>query len=481
MASDELFVKITPEIVKRYAETFALEGGIFKVKYARENPTLMAYYMLGLKPYIYQDLFFHQILNYDRLLIVKARQLGFSTSLAMFSLWACFYNKFPSGIKKNTKIGLISKDDDASKGLLLTIRDMIHMGDKWMSTVLKGRKEWTNTFFSSRLAEPNNSDTITFSNGSVIKSLPPTKKVRSKSFDVVFVDEAAFLGAEDPEKFFHEVIEPTVVATHGKIVVLSTPNGQAGFFYKLADPENIQKSHPYKRFFYHYTVSSDPNYLEFVRMQRQSMDISNWNQEYCCDFTSSSKNFFIPQKVEEAVDEVINQTDFSGRDVVVGIDFGMTHSRTVVSVVLKDSDGLIKVIEVHRFESGEDVNKVLPLVENIRKRYNVVKIVADDCPQGNAIINKMISLGWNVFPFNFTSLKNATYVAFRSFLNNGKVKILKNDDLIREMHELRQEETKQAKLSIHKPNGGTDDVIDSVIMAAKPFLDDQESFKVLLV
>ena len=478
--SESLFVKRSKELIDDYASLFALPTPTFKVKYARENPVLMAYYMLNVKPYDYQWHFFKQILTQERVLVVKGRQLGFTTAIAMFSLWAAFFNKFPSGVGKNTKIGIISKEDDAAKKVLLTIRDLLHDGDAWMSSLLKGRKEWSQNFFTNRLKEPNTTEVITFKNGSFIKSYPPTAKVRGNSFDLVFVDEAAFLRTEDPEGFFFKVVEPTTVATNGKIVVLSTPNGQGNYFYNLADPNNILQEHPYKRFFYHYTISESPKYLSFVQKQKEIMDFNMWSQEYCCDFVNSAARFFIPDKVRSSVDEIINQTDYSGREVVVGVDFGMTHSRTVIAVALKEADK-IKLVEIIRFDAGEDVNKVIPKIEVLMKKYRVNEVVPDDCPQGNAIINQMSKKGWNVKPFNFTSSKNAAYVSFRSKLNSGKISLLKNDDLLREMLELRQEETKQAKLSIHKPTSGTDDMIDATIMACSPFLEDEDMLRVHLV
>ena len=475
----DLFVK-REDFSEDYAREFLLDTGSFKVAYARASPTLFASYMLNVKPRDYQHFFFKQIIQNDRLLVVKARQLGFTTAVALFSFWACFFNKFPSGVSKNTKIGIVSKEDDAAKKVLLTVRDLINQGDVQMSKVLKGRKEWSQHFFTNRLKEPNTTEVITFQNGSFIKSFPPTAKVRGNSFDVVFVDEAAFLRTDDPEGFFYKVIEPTTVATNGKIVVLSTPNGEGGFFYKLADPNNVREKHDYKRLFFHYSINDDPKYLSFVQKQKEIMDVRDWSQEYCCDFVSSASRFFIPEKVEAAVDPVINQTDYSGKSVSVGVDYGMNHSRTVISVSLKEGD-LVKVIKLIRFDSGADVNQVIPKIKELMREFKVDVIIPDDCPQGNAINNQMISLGWNVKPFNFTSSKIAAYVKFRSFLNQGRIKLLKNDVLLKEMLELKQEETKQAKLSIHKPTGGTDDCIDSVIMSTSPLIDDLQKFNVILV
>ena len=464
-----------------YYSQFVLPDGKFKLSYARESPTRFAYFMMGVKPRPHQHHFFQQILAHDRVLVVKARQLGFTTAVALFVFWAAFFNKFKSGVHKNTKMGVISKEDDAAKKVLLTVRDLVHQGDARMSMLLKGRKEWTQTFFSGNFKEPNTTEVLTLRNLSFIKSFPPTEKVRGNSFDVVFVDEAAFLRCEDPDGFYYKVIEPTTVDTNGKIVILSTPNGQSGFFYNLADPLNKSPKHEFKRAFYHYSVSHDEKYLKFVEKQRRIMDIADFEQEYCCSFVSSKSNFFIPQKVDAAIDPVVEQEDWHNFDFVAGIDFGMTNSRTVISLATQ-KEGKICVPYIYRFKAEADVNLVVPKLEELRSAgWRIVKIVADDCPQGNAIIKQLEAQGWYVEPFNFRKDKNKYYVSFRSYLNDGLLRLPKHETLISEMHELRQEETKQAKLSIHKPTNGTDDCIDSVVMACSPFLEQKTKFGVYIV
>jgi len=475
------FVTLTKKDKEDYFSQFALPDGRFKMPFARESPTRFSYFMLNTKPRPHQHHFFNNILDTDRLLVVKARQLGFTTAIAMFALWAAFFNKYKSGVNKNTKIGIISKEDDAAKKVLLQVRDLIRIGDGWMSMLLKGKPSWSQTFFSGMLKEPNTTEVITFKNGSFIKSFPPTSKVRGNSFDIVFVDEAAFLRCEDPNGFYYKVIEPTTVDTNGKIIILSTPNGQSGFFYDLADPFNQQSTHDFRRLFYHYSVSHDENYLRFIEKQKRIMDTADFEQEYCCSFNSSKKNFFIPQKVDEAIHPELDQSDWSGYEFVAGIDFGMTNSRTVISLATKKDDKIC-VPYVFRFNASADVNLVVPKLESLKRSgWNIVKVVADDCPQGNAIISQLEKSGWYVEKFNFKRDKNKYYVSFRSFLNDGLIWILKHEILTKEMHELRQEETKQANLRIHKPNAGTDDCIDSVVMACSQYLDDKSRFNVYMV
>lgn len=464
-----------------YFDKFVLPDGKFKVAYARADPTIFANYMLGFVVREYQDVFFSAILGNQRVVVVKGRQLGFSTCVALFAFWAAWFNKFPSGAEKNTKIGIISKEDDAAKKVLMQVRNMVYMGDSHMSSILKGRNDWTTHLFSGDLVEPNNSDTITFKNGSFIKSYPPTDKVRGNSFDVVFVDEAAFLRCEDPDTFFFTVIEPTTVATGGRIVALSTPNGQSGFFFDLVDPFELKENHFYKRLNFPYSINSDVSYNSFILGQKQIMDVSDFEQEYNCNFNASKINFFIPEKVDGAVDDSVAQADYHGFDMVAGVDFGMTDSRTVISLATF-KDGKIVVPKILRFSEKEDVNHVIPYLQALQQEgWNIVTVVADDCPQGDAIIGQMQKQGWPVVPFNFATNKNSYYVSFRSFLNDGIIKIPKNDVLIREMKELRQEETKQAKLAIHKPTNGTDDEVASVIMACSPFLDDEQRGEVYVI
>lgn len=482
--------EIPKEYIDEFYDRLALKktNGKFYMALARKDPSVFATYVIGMqgdsliRPY--QDYFFNAILNHQRVAVVKARQIGMSTAVAIFALWAALFNKFPSGVTANTKIGIISRGEDAAKKLLNQyIYGLINQAELHLNKVAG----WVDII--QQLISQKNSEMIVFSktltgakNGSYIKSLPPTDKVRGLDLDIVFVDEAAFLNNPDPDNFIKTVVLPTVAATGGKVVMLSTPNGVGNFFYEIVDPFDKYDEHEYFRLFYPYTINQDEKYLKMVEEQRRLMHPNEFAQEYECDFVLSGSNFFNVEVIDKAIDDRVKDQYRQGQPVVLGIDLGWHNSLTVITVVYKDpADGIIKLIDWKRFEQHTTNDVVLKYIDYLKTIYNIGTIVVDNCIQAKDFINELQKAGYYVKEFDFHKEKIPAYVRFKQLLNLGAIKFPKYDVLIREMKELIKEETSMGVPSLHKPKNGTDDVIDSFVMAVSAISDDSNQFKAELI
>jgi hypothetical protein len=130
-------------------------------------------------------------------------------------------------------------------------------------------------------------------NGSRIISLPGNERtVRGLSADLVVVDEAA----QVPDKLFNAVV-PIVAARNGRIIALSTPYGQRGFFYKACQPGSgwtlIKTKVEESR-----RLSSEA--LEEAR--RTLEDPHAYRQEFECEFLGDSTLYFSPELIAAAFD-----------------------------------------------------------------------------------------------------------------------------------------------------------------------------------
>ena len=488
--------EISEEYLTEFYDRISLKdtNGKFKIALAREDPSIFAIYMLGMRgdklirPY--QDYFFQTVMNNKKVVLVKARQIGMSTAVGVFALWAALFNKYPAGLHDVTSIGIISKSDDSAKKLLNQyVLQLMHSGQNYLSRQFGDK--WSNYF--TDLVKRMNSEMIEFSktisgakNGSFIKSYPPTEKVRGETFSIVFIDEAAFLNNPSPKDYFYTTILPTVSTTGGKIIVLSTPNGVDELFYDLVDPFDKYDDHEFVRLFYPYTINDDKNYKDFVNLQREKMDPSYFAQEFECDFISSGSNFFSAILVDRAVDDRVKESYDGFGTVSVGVDLGWNESRTVVTVTWKDpNDGIIKLLEYKRFDKQTPSEKVLLYLEFLKSIYKIGTVVVDNCIQAKDFINTLNNKGYFVKEFDFHTMRGdkiPAYVKFRSLMNSGMLKFPKFPELIREMKELIQEETSLGMPSIHKPRRGSDDIIDSFVMSASVWFDSEnEGFRVVFI
>src|SRR5215207_9603753 len=80
---------------------------------------------------------------------------------------------------------------------------------------------------------------LELSNGSIIEALPAVERTtRGYSVDLLIVDEAAGV----PDMDYHGLL-PTLIATRGEQVLLSTPRGKRGFFWEIWQ-SNVRTSVP---------------------------------------------------------------------------------------------------------------------------------------------------------------------------------------------------------------------------------------------
>jgi len=297
--------------------------------------------------------------------------------------------------------------------------------------------------------------------------------MRGYSFSYVFVDEAAFI---EDENVFFEYIEPTTSNTDGVIIITTTPNGQQGWLYELFDPENKMKNHEYKRFWFHYSVVEDEDFQKNMeakkRLYYSTGREKQWEQEYDALFTSQTTAFFESEDVDKGINTELFRMDSYPGECDLGLDFGMVHSKTVLTIsALIDK----KATLIYDYEYKNSDETLLQDIETLCTKFNIQRIIADDCPEGHYIIQELVRRGKNVTKMSFKSEKVAKYMAFRKALKQGKVQYYNNPQLIMQMKSLQQIEG-PTSTKITKPSGGRDDYPDSFLLSCYHLIEEDENF-----
>lgn len=470
-----------------------------------ENVVLFAEKMLGFRLYAWQVKFLISIQKAilgeyftKEFLVVTSRQIGKSTAIAILALWACVFNKYPGTIHQNTLVGVVSASDTQAKKLLYEIKKMIHIGDTFLyKTYMDEDKHlFIKKFFTSLLAEdePNNTTTITFKaygdqfgdyllkdslNGSVIKSYPPTAVVLGETFSIVIIDEAG-KSERITDQFFYDYAYPTGNSTDAIRIYTSTPWTPSGFFYRLADPANLYtKSNIDKLLFSVDAIKKEnPKYHKVVKKTIDQMNSDGKTDEvqraYFCRFVKSEASYFNPDRVFECFRKDCVMLEKFEKECDMGVDFGgQVKSKTVITISYLDDDDLIHRLHHKSYEVGKDLDLIEDM-EELMTRFNVQRIIPDDCPAGDFLIRIMIEKGWNVEPMNFRSEKVKKYGAFRKHLNKGEVYCYDDGFLKTEMLALENSNTSRQSVIV-APAGYSDDLIDSFVMSCYFFLSDEES------
>lgn len=449
------------------------------------HPSYFTYRMLGIMPYRYQHMIMRRFVKGDlrksnRIIVCKSRQIGISWCVAFLAIWCAITNQAASGPFKDTKVGIISKDDKAAKKLMALIQKLVFESKHNLDILIKGGRR-----------APLNKSEIHFING-FIKCFPPTRAAAGETFDFLILDEAAFVDDE----ILIEVLEPTVSAVDGNILLVSTPTGQKGFFYELFDPNDLKDKHEYYRYYLHWKMCENEAQKRLIREKgehaKRDGNMKSFDQEYNALFTVDTSAFFEDQDVEKGYKEKNISLEYESTEPCsLAIDYGIIKAATTLTIVKETKKGPVLIFQFA--QKGLDDNLITDpdwenSVQNLNKRYNLLHVVVDDCAQGNQTNKKLEDEGYPILRFNFKAdsakgERNRGYYIFRSALKNNKIHYPELRNLMGEMKSLQEVKMDLGKyVRIKAPVNYSDDRIDGLMMACYPFLSDEgNDFKSVLV
>ena len=204
-------------------------------------------------------------------IVLKSRQLGLSTLVSAYSVWLAIFQREKNILIIATKLAV-------AQNFISKVKTMIKSLPSWL--LLPD-------------IVSNNKQQIQFSHGSSIKAIPTSEDAgRSESLSLLIVDEAAFVRNFDT---IWTGIYPTI-STGGRVILLSTPNGVGGQYYKLYTEaeSNLNEFNAIKL---PWTVhpECDQEWFEQVTSNMSKRQIA---QEYLCDFTTSGETYLGGEDLE---------------------------------------------------------------------------------------------------------------------------------------------------------------------------------------
>lgn len=229
--------------------------------------------VLGLIPfetYDFQDDCIKQFQDHRFNIVLKSRQLGLSTITAAYSLWMALF-------KKDKTILVIATKLTTAINFIKKIKTMLDFLPTWL---LLTKYEPTK-------------QAIRFTNGSTITAVPTSPDAgRSEALALLIVDEAAFI------RDFDDIwtgLYPAL-STGGSAIVLSTPNGVGGQYYKLwTDGESgVNAFNPIRLL---WDVHPDHDH-DWFNKETKNLPRRKVAQEFLCDFITSGDTFLQPTELD---------------------------------------------------------------------------------------------------------------------------------------------------------------------------------------
>ena len=330
--------------------------------------------LMPFEPYDFQEELisnFHQ----KRFNICKMpRQTGKSTTVVAFLLHYAVFND-------SVNIGILANKASTARELLGRLQIAYENLPRWMQ---QGILSW-------------NKGSLELENGSkILAASTSASAVRGMSFNILFLDEFAFVPNHIADSFFASVYPTITSGKSTKVIIVSTPHGMNHFYRMWHDAEKSKNEY----------VPTDVHWSEVPGRDEKwkEQTISNTSEsqfkvEFECEFLGSVDTLIAPSKLRTLVYDN-PKTQNAGldvyRDPVKKHDYVITVD--VARGVEKDYSAFV-VVDItkfpHRVVAKYRNNEIKPMlfpsiIYDVAKSYNEAFIlceVNDIGDQVAAIIN----------------------------------------------------------------------------------------------
>ena len=317
--------------------------------------------LMPFEPYDFQEGLiknFHE----NRFNICKMpRQTGKSTTVISYLLHYLLFND-------SVNIGILANKAATARELLGRLQTAYENVPKWMQ---QGVLSW-------------NRGSLELENGSkILAASTSASAVRGMSFNILFLDEFAFVPNHIADSFFASVYPTITSGQNTKVIIVSTPHGMNHFYRMWHDAEKGKNE--YKPTDVHW--SEVPGRDDVWREQTiANTSEQQFKVEFECEFLGSVDTLIAPSKLRSMVYQT-PETTSAGLDVYVppqkGHDYVMTVD--VARGVNKDFSAFI-VIDISEFPHSVVAkyknNEIKPMlfpsiIEEVGNSYNEAFILCE--------------------------------------------------------------------------------------------------------
>jgi len=310
--------------------------------------------------------------------ILKARQLGISTTVAAYVCWMMLFHRDKNVLVVATKLG--------------TATNMV----KKTKAIHKHLPDWLKIASISI----DNRTSFELSNGSQVKASSTSGDAgRSEALSLLVVDEAAFV---DGMEELWAGLYPTL-STGGRCIALSTPNGVGNWFHKTYT-EAEEKKNDFHTIKLPWDVHPDRD-QEWFQKETRNMSKREIAQELECNFNASGETVVHGDdlgRILSAVSDPVHKTgfdrnywiwkepDINGQYILVadvargdGSDFSVAHVFDVATME-----------QVAEYQGKITPDMFAPLLHSIASEYNDALLIIENNSLGIGVLTRLQDLDY---------------------------------------------------------------------------------------
>ena len=201
------------------------------------------------------------------------RQTGKSTTVVAYLLYyAIFYD--------SVNIGILANKASTARELLSRLQLAYENLPKWMQ---HGVLVW-------------NKGNVELENGSkILAASTSASAVRGMSFNILFLDEFAFVPNHVAEQFFASVYPTITSGKSTKVIIISTPNGMNHFYKMWEDARRGKNGYITNEVHWSQVPGRDAKWKEETIKNTSPRQFA---QEFECDFLGSADTLISPAKLQ---------------------------------------------------------------------------------------------------------------------------------------------------------------------------------------
>ena len=229
---------------------------------------LVPFSMYGFQKEILMD--FHN----NRVNIAKLpRQTGKSTTVVAYLLHYAIFND-------SVNIGILANKASTARELLGRLQLAYENLPRWIQ---HGILVW-------------NKGNVELENGSkILAASTSASAVRGMSFNILFLDEFAFVPNHVAEQFFASVYPTITSGKSTKVIIISTPNGMNHFYKMWEDAQRGKTGYVTNEVHWSQVPGRDAKWKEETMKNTSKRQFA---QEFECDFLGSADTLISPAKLQ---------------------------------------------------------------------------------------------------------------------------------------------------------------------------------------
>ena len=310
--------------------------------------------LMPFEPYDFQEGLINNF-HENRFNICKMpRQTGKSTTVISYLLHYLLFND-------SVNIGILANKAATARELLGRLQTAYENVPKWMQ---QGVLSW-------------NRGSLELENGSkILAASTSASAVRGMSFNILFLDEFAFVPNHIADSFFASVYPTITSGKSTKVIIVSTPHGMNHFYRMWHDAERSKNEY----------VPTDVHWSEVPgrdsKWKEQTIANTSDQQfrvEFECEFLGSVDTLIAPSKLRSMVYQTPEKRSAGldvyvdpqkGHDYVITVDVARGVSKDYSAFVVIDITEFPHAV-VAKYRNNEIKPMLFPtIIENVGKKYN---------------------------------------------------------------------------------------------------------------